>query len=251
MSGTLLRSGKSLPSLTNSKKQEKKQPEGYKRTDAECEVSIMGAEVMQELKSMRSELRGQMSKLSDDLTNFQRNTNDRLEKIESVISKIEEIEKINTKVLQITKDVAGVKEALDFMDTTVGGLDSKTQDLQKSNKELLKRVDQLERYCRDFNIRILGVEEEEGEDCFSILQEHLALLGFEDTIAEVENAHRTGKRNEEGKPRHIIAKLYSRPFKRKVLQVAKTPDKKALLNGIRFVEDFTPNDFEARKHSQS
>lgn len=247
MSGTHLRSGKSLPSSTSLKKQENKQPKGHKKTDAECEVSIMSAEVIQELKSMRSELRGQMTKLSDDLTNFQRETNDRLSKIESVIARIEEIDEINTKVSQITEDVAGVKEALDFMDTTVGGLDSKTRDLQKSNQELLKRVDQLERYSRDFNIRILGVEEEEGEDCILILQEYLALLGFQDAIAEIENAHRTGKRNEEGKPRHIIAKLYSRPFKRKVLQVAKSPDKKALLNGIRFVEDFTPNDFEARK----
>lgn len=93
----------------------------------------MSAKVMQELKSMRSELRGQMTKLSNDLTNFQCNKNDRLTKIESVISKIEEIEEINTKFHKITKDVAGVKEALDFMDTTVGGLNSMTRCLQKSN----------------------------------------------------------------------------------------------------------------------
>ena len=65
--------------------------------------------------------------------------------------------------------------------------------------------------------------------------------------AEVENAHRTGKRNENGRLRHIIAKLYSQPSKRKLLQIARTPDKKAMLNGVRFVEDFTHNDFEARK----
>ena len=40
---------------------------------------------------------------------------------------------------------------------------------------------------------------------------------------------------------------YSRPFKRRLLQIAKTPDKKAMLNGVRFVEDFTHNDFEVRK----
>ena len=82
-----------------------------------------------------------------------------------------------------------------------------------------------------------GVEEEEGEDCITILLNYLTMLGFQDVSAEVENAHRTGKRNENGRPRHIIAKLYSRPFKRKLLQIAKTPDKKAMLNGVRFVED--------------
>ena len=93
----------------------------------------------------------------------------------------------------------------------------------------------------------LGVEEEEGEDCITILLNYLTMLGFQDVSAEVENAHRTGKRNENGRPLHIIARLYSRPFKRKLLQIAKTRDKKAMLNGVRFVEDFTHNDFEARK----
>lgn len=32
-----------------------------------------------------------------------------------------------------------------------------------------------------------------------------------------------------------------------MLQVAVTPDKKALLNGTRFFKDLTPNDFEAHK----
>ena len=113
--------------------------------------------------------------------------------------------------------------------------------------ELFTRTRNLERYFRDYNIRIIGVVEEEGEDCITILLNYLATLGFHDMAAEVENAHRTGKRNENGRPRHIIAKLYSRPFKRRLLQIAKTPGKKAMLNAVRFVEDFTPNDFEARK----
>ena len=39
----------------------------------------------------------------------------------------------------------------------------------------------------------------------------------------------------------------SRPFKREFLRVAKRPENKKALNGIRFVEDFTPYDFETRK----
>ena len=75
---------------------------------------------------------------------------------------------------------------------------------------------------------------------------HFTLLGFEEAHGELENAHRTGRR-QDGKPRHIIAKLYARPFKRNLLRAAKNPQNKNLLNGVRLVEDFTPGDFELRK----
>lgn len=106
-------------------------------------------------------------------------------------------------------------------------------------------MEHLERYLRDFNIRVSGVSEEDGKDCMAIILDYIACLGFERAVAEVENAHRTGKKQGE-RPRHIIAKLYSRPFKRKLLH-AKSADGKVELNEVRFVEDFTPSDFETLK----
>lgn len=106
-------------------------------------------------------------------------------------------------------------------------------------------MERLERYSRDFDIRVVGVVEEDGEDCLAVIQNYLTLLGFEEDVGEVENAHRTGKRRED-KPRNIIVKLYSRPFKRELLRVAKSQDSKQALKGVRFVEDFTPYDFEIR-----
>jgi len=106
-------------------------------------------------------------------------------------------------------------------------------------------LEHLERYLRDFNIRVSGVSEEDGKDCMAIILDYIACLGFERAVAEVENAHRTGKKQGE-RPRHIIAKLYSRPFKRKLLH-AKSADGKVELNEVRFVEDFTPSDFETLK----
>lgn len=72
-------------------------------------------------------------------------------------------------------------------------------------------MERLERYSRDFNIRVVGVVEEDGEDCLAVIRNYLTLLGFKEDVGEVENAHRTGKRRED-KPRNIIVKLYSRPF---------------------------------------
>lgn len=57
----------------------------------------MTAEVLKELKSRRSEFTVQMKKLGDDLTNFQQETNARLSKIESVMSKIDDIDNLNDK----------------------------------------------------------------------------------------------------------------------------------------------------------
>jgi len=51
--------------------------------------------------------------------------------------------------------------------------------------------------------------EKEGEDCMAIVLDHFTLLGFEEVHEELENAHRTGRR-QHGKSRHIIAKLYGR-----------------------------------------
>ena len=55
------------------------------------------ADLLQELKSMRAELKGHITKLSDELKDFQRNTNERLSKIESIMSKVDEIDGIKSK----------------------------------------------------------------------------------------------------------------------------------------------------------
>ena len=79
-----------------------------------------------------------------------------------------------------------------------------------------------------------------------IITDFVTSLGFENAAAEIENAHHTGKKRNDN-PRPIIIRLYSRPFKRCLLQAAKSADRKAILQGVRIVEDFTPSDFNARK----
>ena len=82
--------------------------------------------------------------------------------------------------------------------------------------------------------------------CMEIVLDHFKILGFKGAYGELENAHRTGKRRDD-KARYIIAKLYSRPFKRNLLRAAKSPEKKDTLNEVRIVEDFSPSDFKLRK----
>ena len=168
------------------------------------------ADLLQELKSMRAELKGHIAKLSDELKDFQRNTNERLLKLESIMSKVDEIDGIKSKQQELGGDVESIKDLLNFVNVNT----EEVENLRKSNEELKKKVEHLERYSRDSNVTILGVNETQGEDCFAIAMDFILSLGFEDAAAEVEKAHRTGRKRD-NKPRHIIAKLYSRPFKKK------------------------------------
>ena len=101
------------------------------------------------------------------------------------------------------------------------------ETLRRKNDELRKTLEHLERYSRDFNIRVLGVNEDEGEDCMTKITDLVTSLGF-DATAEIENAHPMGKKRSD-KPRSITIRLYSRPFKRSILQVAKSTNGKAIL----------------------
>ena len=57
--------------------------------------------ILEELKSLRSDLSSQIERLSVELTTFQRDTNARLTKIESAISRIDEIDQIKPKVQKL------------------------------------------------------------------------------------------------------------------------------------------------------
>ena len=140
---------------------------------------------------MRLDLTGQVTKLSDDLKDFQRNTNEMLQKIESVMSKVDEIDCLKTRQQQLEEDVDNVKEShLNLVSTNA----EEVETLRRNNDQLRKRLEHLERYSRDFNIRVLGVNEDEGEECMTKITYLITSLGFQDVTAEIENAHRMGKK---------------------------------------------------------
>ena len=119
MSARRFRSGKH--SSTNSESVTKQEKVTNPEETAMCE------EVMAELKSMRGDLKNQISALSENLKVFQRNTNARLEKIESVISKLDEIDVLTTNHKDLEKDFEGMKASVDAMNATVSEMDRSTQ----------------------------------------------------------------------------------------------------------------------------
>ena len=86
-----------------------------------------------------------------------------------------------------------------------------------------KEINDLGRYTRGFNLRFLGIEESDKEDCVQVLSEklstHLAIQG-----EVIENAHRTGAKKP-GEPRHIIARFHSRRVRNQVIGTARDLEK--------------------------
>ena len=92
MSGRRLRSGK----IVGKAQKEERERKTSLREEEELtkEESAMSDAILEELKSLRSDLTQQMQKISDELATFQGTTDTRLAKIESVISKIDEIDNL-------------------------------------------------------------------------------------------------------------------------------------------------------------
>ena len=72
--------------------------------------------------------------------------------------KIDEIDGLKTRQQQLEEDVDNIKEShLNLVSTNA----EEVKTLRRSNNELRKRLEHLERYSRDFNIRVLGVNEDQ------------------------------------------------------------------------------------------
>ena len=172
MSGVRLRSGK------RTGKAGIVEPKPKEKSKVTKEEPAMNDAILEELKSLRSYLTKQMQIISDELATFKNTTDARLAKIENVISKIDEIDLLKPKVEKLEEDVGGLKESVN---TTL----NETEKLfQECNVELKRRVERLERYSRDFNIRVLGVAEEDGENCLTIIQDYFTLLSSKMTLAK-------------------------------------------------------------------
>ena len=89
------------------------------------------------------------------------------------MSKVDEIYYLKSKQQKLVAGVDNIKKSLTVMNT------EELNNLRKSNIELKKKLEHLERYSKNFNIRILGISEEEGEDCMAIIMDYITHLGFE------------------------------------------------------------------------
>ena len=100
----------------------------------------------------------------------------------------------------------------------------------------------LQRYTRGFNICILGVPEDDEENCVTRV-ENLLHDHFNTEGSIIENPHRVGTANR-GKPRQMIARFFSRTTRRMVMSNAR---EKLQGSPYHFTDDLKPRDLQEKR----
>ena len=120
--------------------------------------------------------------------------------------------------------------------------DTEIEDSKRAISLMQSEINALERYTRGFNIRIMGMTENEDEDCVASVQ-NLLHDSFDITEPVIENAHRVGS-TRAGKPRQMIARFHSRATRRYIM----TKARERLQNTqYRIVDDLTAKDLDEKR----
>ena len=151
----------------------------------------------------------------------------------------------------------GVIESVDFAAEKLANTEHSLERLEKSLAEatceiansritvakLSDTVSRQERHSRSFNIRVLGVREENTENCINILER---IIGerFDITGSTIENAQRTGKPAPPDRPCHIIARFYSRAVRASVMRSARV---KLATTPFRLIDDLSQDDLREKQ----
>ena len=176
---------------------------------------------------------------------------ERQEKLELRVTAVE------VRVTSQEKAVEGVVESIDFTADKVNNIWHSLETLQKALAEatreiadshtamakLSETVSRQERHSRAFNIRVLGVREENGENCIHLLERVISERFDIPVGTTIENAHRTGKPTPD-RPRHIIARFYSRAVRASVMRSARV---KLATTPFRFIDDLSQDDLREKQ----
>ncbi|XP_071943437.1 uncharacterized protein [Antedon mediterranea] len=132
------------------------------------------------------------------------------------------IDSMEAKQLDMEKSITFTSDSINDLEKKVTTYDSEMKDISTTLETEKKKILNLERYSRSFNLRFGGITEEPNEDATKKIKELLnKTLNLNDIV--IETAHRTGKPSTiSGKPRHIIVKFIYRPQRFEVLRRAKS-----------------------------
>ena len=212
------------------------------------------------------------------ISNFQSSIKKVISEFKSMM--IEEMDGIKDELQSNIVKLADLKESLEFSQTQIDNQKQKMIELQSEKTRLEKEVQELrsldlqrcdeilrleqklyqkildlERYSRTYNIRIIGIPEENNENCMDLVAQTIfdnkLIPGKSiDQITDlVENAHRTGKKTSTGS-RQIIAKILRRPARNMIVRAAKSKLNRKSGAVIKIFEDLIKEDFVKKKAAQ-
>ena len=190
-------------------------------------------------------VRSTLSALNTKIDNLLSNQASFESKLEAIEHRVTINTTVTTELSRATEVNANtIKDQQTVIDSLQISLAALAQDnarMSSSLNTLNAKISRSERHSRSFNVRFLGVPEQDGENCVK-LAEKLLHDKFQVGGSPIENAHRTGKAVQ-GHPRHVIARFYSRVTRMDVLRMARA---KLSATKIRIVDDLTQEDLREK-----
>ena len=173
---------------------------------------------------------------------------------EAVKSLTSMVESFNSRLNENTLAIANLAKSLDFNLKEIKDCKDRVSVLEKQisavtteNKDLKMRLLECERYKRRWNLRVHGLKETEGENTRERMIKILSKITpqWSEKMGDiVDSAHRLG-RNVDGKNRQIIVQFIMRIHRDTIWRASKN-HAACKEYGIRFAEDLTKADKEAR-----
>lgn len=169
-------------------------------------------------------------------------------------SQDEKLEEMANQMRSNSIMIAEISKAVEFNSDEIKECKEKCNEMSKSvlkltaaQNDLENRTSDLERYKRRWNLRINGMNEKSEEDARSEVIGLIAeiaphLIQKLDDI--IDTAHRIGKK-EPGRPRQMIVQFTMRKYRDEIWKSTKNSSI-CIHHGVRFVEDFTKEDRNAR-----
>lgn len=144
------------------------------------------------------------------LAEIPKKLNDLQEAIMANTQAINQIATLNNKVKDLTEKLESKEKQIDENTKVINEQKLKIQSLERKAEANEESVLALERYSRNFNLRINGIKEEANENPEKCIEKAKAvILKVSGVQVGLEYAHRVGQRRNDG-PRTMIMKCYSR-----------------------------------------
>lgn len=164
------------------------------------------------------------------LSNFQSSTETRLESLEKKAgTSIEQVGALGGKLKSAIIDISSVKKQSAENATDIATLSSSLKSALERISTLENDVLNLDRYNRQYSLKILDIPEEPNEDCkmkvAGVIKNNKLLPNCENLNAstisyQIENAHRIGKIYM-GRNRHMLVRFHAVPFRDTIMRTVK------------------------------
>lgn len=152
----------------------------------------------------------------------------------------------STLISDLNTKVGSVSEKADGAVLKVVKMDNQLADMIAENKQLWDKIDELDAYKRRWNLKILGIPEEIGENVKMVAMDIFSQVspGLRDVLqTSIDVAHRLGSTS--AHPRRIVVQCLSRTHRDRIWRDAKNSE---ILKqkGFKITEDLTQRTREAR-----